>query len=53
MNKVPKDSLTGIAMHYMLNLWKKLTVYCTCGELRICNILAENAIRPFGVGHKA
>lgn len=53
VNKVPKDSLTGIAIHYMLNQWKKLTVYSTCGELRISNILAENAIRPFVVGRKA
>lgn len=53
VSKVPKDSLTGIAIHYMLNQWKKLTVYCTCGELRISNILAENAIRPFVVGRKA
>ena len=53
VSKVPKDSLTGIAMHYMLNQWKKLTVYCTCAELRISNILAENAIRPFVVGRKA
>ena len=37
----------------MLNQWEKLTVYCTCGELRISNILAENAIRPFVVGRKA
>jgi len=53
VNTVPKDSLTGKAIHYMLNQWKKLTVYCTCGELRISNILAENAIRPFVVGRKA
>lgn len=53
VSKVPKDSLTGIAIHYMLNQWKKLTVYCICGELRISNILAENAIRPFVVGRKA
>ena len=53
VSKVPKDGLTGKAIHYMLNQWEKLTVYCTCGELRISNILAENAIRPFVVGRKA
>lgn len=51
--KVPADSLTGKAITYMLNQWAKLTVYCTDGELRISNILAENAIRPFVIGRKA
>lgn len=37
----------------MQNQWEKLVVYCTNGELRISNILAENAIRPFVVGRKA
>ncbi len=37
----------------MRNQWEKLVVYCTNGELRISNILAENAIRPFVVGRKA
>lgn len=53
INKVPKDSLTYKAMSYTLNQWEKLTVYCTNGELRISNIMAENAIRPFVVGRKA
>lgn len=52
-NKVPADSLTGAAITYMRNQWEKLVVYCTNGELRISNILAENAIRPFVVGRKA
>ena len=52
-NKVPADSLTGLAITYMQNQWEKLVVYCTNGELRISNILAENAIRPFVVGRKA
>lgn len=51
--KVPADSLTGKAITYMLNQWSKLIVYCTNGELRISNILAENAIRPFVVGRRA
>ncbi|NOQ77290.1 MAG: IS66 family transposase [Methylococcaceae bacterium] len=52
-HKVPKDSLTGKAMTYLSNQWKKLNVYCSSGELNISNILAENAIRPFVVGRKA
>ena len=53
VTKVPADSLTGKAVKYTLNQWPKLIVYCTNGELRISNILAENAIRPFVVGRKA
>lgn len=53
VSKVPADSLTGKAITYILNQWSKLIVYCTNGELRISNILAENAIRPFVVGRKA
>lgn len=52
-HKVPKDSLTGKAMSYLSNQWKKLNVYCLNGELNISNILAENAIRPFVIGRKA
>lgn len=51
--KVPRDSLTGKAITYLHNQWDKLTVYCTDGQLRISNILAENAIRPFAVGRKS
>lgn len=51
--RTAKDSLTGIAMTYLHNQWDKLTVYCTNGSLRISNILAENAIRPFAVGRRA
>jgi len=34
------------------NQWPKLIRYCDDGTLRISNILAENAIRPFAVGRK-
>ena len=51
--KVEKDSLTRKAMNYTLNQWPKLIRYCDDGSLRINNILAENAIRPFAVGRKA
>jgi transposase len=53
MPKVPKDSLTWKAMTYLSNQWEKLTVYVTNGQLRLSNILAENAIRPFVIGRKA
>ncbi len=52
LGKVPKDGLTWKAIHYTLNQWEKLTVYCDKGEIPISNILAENAIRPFCVGRK-
>lgn len=51
--KVPKDSLTGEAITYALNQWPKLIVYCSNGALRLSNIMAENAIRPFVIGRKA
>ena len=53
MPKVLKDSLTWKAMVYLSNQWEKLNVYVTDGRLRLSNILAENAIRPFVVGTKA
>ncbi len=40
-------------MTYLHNQWEKLTVYCSNGELRISNILAENDIRPLAIGRKA
>jgi transposase len=51
--RVATDSLTGKAMTYLDNQWDKLIVYCTDGQLRISNIMAENAIRPFAVGRRA
>ena len=53
INRVPSDSLTGKAVSYMLNQWSKLVAYCDNGEVRISNIMAENAIRPFAVGRRA
>ena len=53
INRVPPEGLTGKAVSYMLNQWSKLVVYCDNGELRISNIMAENAIRPFAVGRRA
>ena len=51
--KVDKGGLTGKAMTYLHNQWEKLNVYSTDGQLRLSNILAENAIRPFAVGRRA
>ncbi len=50
--KVPKDTLTRTAINYTLNQWEHLVRYCEHGQLRISNVLAENAIRPFVVGRK-
>ncbi|MFQ3191734.1 MAG: transposase, partial [Paraglaciecola sp.] len=40
-------------MTHLHNQWEKLMVYSTDGRLRLTNILAENAIRPFAVGRRA
>lgn len=53
VGKVMKGSLTRKAMEYTLNQWDTLVGYCERGDLRISNVLAENAIRPFAVGRKA
>ena len=50
--RVPKDSLTWIAINYTLNQWDLLDGYCRDGRLHISNALAENAIRPFAVGRR-
>ncbi len=52
ISKLPKDSLTYTAMYYTLNQWETLIRYCENGELRISNVLAENAIRPLAVGRR-
>ena len=51
-HRVPKDSLTWIAINYTLNQWELLIGYCEDGRLNISNALAENAIRPFAVGRR-
>lgn len=52
IRRVPKDSLTWIAINYTLNQWDLLIGYCDDGSLNISNALAENAIRPFAVGRR-
>lgn len=51
--KVDRDSKAGKAIRYTLNQWDKLVRYCEHGSLRMSNIMAENAIRPFVIGRKA
>ena len=51
--KVSPDTLTRKAINYLLNQWDHLVRYCEHGQLRISNVLAENAIRPFAVGRRA
>jgi transposase len=51
--KVVPDSLTRTAINYALNQWDHLERYCQHGQLRISNVLAENALRPFAVGRRA
>jgi len=51
--KIDKDSKTYKAISYSLNQWPILIRYCLHGSLRMLNILAENAIRPFAVGRRA
>jgi len=51
--KVEPDTLTRKAINYLINQWDHLTRYCEHGQLRISNVLAENAIRPFAVGRRA
>ena len=51
--RVDKEGLTGKAMTYLHNQWEKLVVYCMDSRLRLSNILAENAIRPFATGRRA
>ena len=50
--RVTPKSLMGIAVHYTLNLWKRLLVYLDHPEMTPDNNSAENAIRPFVVGRK-
>lgn len=48
---LPKSAI-GVAIHYSLQRWKKLSLYITDGKLEIDNNLVENAIRPVAIGRK-
>jgi len=50
--KVLPRSAIGAAMAYSLQRWEQLTQYLNCGQLKIDNNLAENAIRPVALGRK-
>lgn len=52
VSRVPKDSLTAIAIRYTLNQWEYLIGYLADGKLNISNALTENAVRPFAVGRR-
>ena len=52
IHRLPKGSKTYNAIYYTLNQWDSLIGYCSDGDFRISNALAENAIRPFAVGRK-
>jgi transposase len=48
---LPKSPI-GVALHYSLQRWGKLSLYITDGKLEIDNNLVENAIRPIALGRK-
>ena len=50
--QVTPQSVSGKAINYTLNEWTYLEKYIEDGNLRISNILVENAIRPFALGRK-
>lgn len=50
--KVAPDTLTRKSINYLVNQWSHLVRYCEHGQLKISNVLVENAIRPFAVGRK-
>ena len=49
VDEVPPTSLTGKALHYLLEQWLKLIRYVEDGRLHIDNNATERAIRPFVV----
>jgi len=51
-DRVPPQSLTGKAMHYMDRQWPKLVRFLEDGRIPLDTNLVENAIRPFVVGRK-
>jgi transposase len=52
INDVPPTSLTGKALHYLLEQWPKLLRYVEDGRLSIDNNATERAIRPFVIGRR-
>jgi hypothetical protein len=52
VDEVPPTSLTGKALHYLLEQWPKLIRYVEDGRLLIDNNATERAIRPFVIGRR-
>ncbi len=52
-DRVPPQSLTGKAIHYLHRQWPKLIRVLDDGRVPLDTNLVENAIRPFVVGRKA
>ena len=52
IDEVPPNSLTGKALHYLLEQWPKLIRYLEDGRLSIDNNATERAIRPFVIGRR-
>jgi len=52
IDEVPPSSLTGKALHYLLEQWPKLIRYLEDGRLSIDNNATERAIRPFVIGRR-
>ncbi len=47
----PKAPLVE-AIHYCLNRWDGLTLFCEDGRVEISNVLAENALRCVALGRR-
>ena len=52
MDEVAPSSLTGKALHYLLEQWPKLIRYLQDSRLSIDNNATERAIRPFVIGRR-
>lgn len=52
VSKTSKDSKLGVAIRYVINQWKYLTIYLEDGNLQIDNNTAEQRIKPFVIGRK-
>jgi transposase len=52
VDEVPPTSLTGKALHYLLDQWPKLIRYLEDGRIPIDNNATERAIRPFVIGRR-
>lgn len=52
VSKTTKDSKLGVAIRYVINQWKYLTIYLEDGYLQIDNNTAEQRIKPFVIGRK-